>query len=56
MAGNLMNGLLLLCMFALFLALGELIAWTIHELPGIIEDIREFRKWKRQHTRVFFDH
>jgi len=54
MLGNLMNGLLFLCMFALFLALGELIAWTIHELPGIIADIREFRKWKRWHTKVFF--
>lgn len=54
MVGNLTNGLLFLCAFALFLALGELIAWTIHELPGIIADIREFRKWKRWHTRVFF--
>ena len=54
MIGNLANGMLFLCIFALILCLGELIAWTVTELPGIIADMREFRRWKKWHTRVFF--
>ena len=54
MFGNLANGALIIALAALLLAFGKLIEWTITELPEIIADAREFRKWRKSHTRVFF--
>lgn len=54
MAGNLMNGLLVIILFSLFLCLGMLVAWTIHELPQMIQEWREWKRWKRAHSRIFF--
>lgn len=54
MAGNLMLGFLFIGFFALFLCLGTLIVWTVHELPEIIADMKEFRKWRKIHTHIFF--
>ena len=51
---NLANGMLWIALLALFLAFGKLIEWTITELPSIIADAREFRKWRKLHSRVFF--
>lgn len=49
-----MYGFLFVALFSLFLSLGTLAVWTIHELPEIIHDWLEFRKWRKLHTRVFF--
>lgn len=54
MFGNLTYGLLFVALFSLLLSLGTLIVWTVHELPEIIRDYAEWRRWKKLHTRVFF--
>ena len=54
MAGNLMLGFLFVSLFALFLCLGTLAVWTVHELPEIIHDWLEWRKWRKAHTHIFF--
>lgn len=54
MLGNLAWGALFICIFGLILCLGMLICWTIFELPSRIRENREFRQWKRYHTKVFF--
>lgn len=51
---NLANGMLWIALAALLLAFGKLIEWTITELPEIIADSREFRKWRKMHTHIFF--
>lgn len=54
MLGNLAIGSLFICIFALIMCLGMLIGWTIFELPKLIKENKEFRMWKKCHTRIFF--
>lgn len=48
------GGFLFIAIFFLILCLGALAAWTVTELPQMIRDSLEFRRWRKSHSRVFY--